>query len=104
MSRRTSPEVLIGPVFPLTFKEGSNSGGLPNLSSDRIRTRPKRKSLKRTISSRRQPAKANEKLAGLGGRVSGLHQRCERETDNKDRIADRPTGSGRHDSPRGTGD
>jgi hypothetical protein len=63
-SRGTSPEVLIWPVFPSTFKEGSNSGGLPNSSSDQIRTRPKRKSLKRRISSRRQPAKANEKLAG----------------------------------------
>jgi hypothetical protein len=89
MSRGTSPEALIWPVFPSTFKEGSNSGGPPNSSSDRIRTRPKRKSSKRRFSSRRQPAKANEELAGLGARVSSLHQRCERETDEVARSAKR---------------
>ena len=68
--------------FLWTFKEGSNGGGPPNSSSDRIRTRPKRKRSKRRFSSRRQPVKANEERAGLGVRGSSLHQRCERETDD----------------------
>ena len=42
---------------------------------------PKTQELETHNQQQAQPAKATEKLAGLGGRVSGLHQRCERETD-----------------------
>ena len=34
-----------------------------------------------THDQQQAPVKANERLAGLGGRVSGLHQRFEREID-----------------------
>jgi hypothetical protein len=47
----------------------------------------KTQELKTQVSSRRQPAKANEELAGLAARVSSLHQRCERETDDVPRSA-----------------
>ena len=67
--------------IPLRLQKGSNNGGPPNSFPTGFERGPKRKSLKRTISSRRQPAKANERLAGLRGRVSSLHQRYERETD-----------------------
>jgi hypothetical protein len=41
---------------------------------------PKTQELETHDQQQAAPAKANERLAGLGGRVSGLHQRCERET------------------------
>jgi hypothetical protein len=48
---------------------------------------PKTQELKPQVQQQRQPAKANEELAGLGARVSSLHQRCERETDEVPRSA-----------------
>jgi len=64
--------------IPLDLQRRFEQRWPPDSSSDRIRTRPKRKSSKRRFNSRPQPAKANEELAGLGRRVSSLHQRCER--------------------------
>ena len=63
-------------IIPLTFKEGANSGGPPDLRGRFHWRRLKGIGSKARVTSLPRPPKPREKPAGLKRRASSLLQRC----------------------------